>query len=388
MDNYFTFDKCALCDSAPIEYSNHDQADIWQYQCARCGKVKVKSDDLSFIRNKYHDRLWLLSAFCRRSTKLGAPALAIHQGNVKEIIENQNVPHTLRDAKEKLLEYLGDKSDLKGSLAYLNSFAYLDVLLPSSTELNYVAKCLFEEGNIDLKRPGPGRIITIPSELDHWIDFHSKDFSITDNQLRLSPKGRELYDQLQRNKNGSSHQVFIAMWYDPKTAKLRDSLVAGVRAAGYYPIIADIADYTGLVMDFVLASIRESKFVIADFSVDPEKSEVYQSGTETSKQIVKAGVRGGVYYEAGFAKGLGLEVIHTCKDDDASKARLHFDIKQMQTIYWNDPELQDTSVRKVGERESQSIPKNFAERIHDRIVNIFGYGPGLRSEQIDATIRN
>lgn len=378
MDNYFIFDKCAFCNSPAIENSNHAEGDIWQYKCPCCGKVKVKNDDLSFIRNKYNDRLWLLSAFCRRSTKLGAPALAIHQGNVKEIIENQNVPHTLRDAKEKLLEYLGDKSDLKGSLAYLNSFAYLDVLLPSSTELNYVAKCLFEEGSIDLKLPGPGRIITKPSEIDYWVDFHSKDYPIIDNQLRLTPKGRELYDQLQRSKNGSSHQVFIAMWYDPKTAKLRDSLVAGVRAAGYYPIIADIADYTGLVMDFVLASIRESKFVIADFTVDPETIKENEINTDPSKQIIKGGVRGGVYYEAGFAKGLGLEVIHTCKDDDVSKTRLHFDVKQMQTIYWKDLELQDTSVRKVGDRESQSSPKNFAERIHDRIVNIFGYGQVLK----------
>ncbi|MCF2940650.1 hypothetical protein L1N85_19855 [Paenibacillus alkaliterrae] len=44
----------------------------------------------------------------------------------------------------------------------------------------------------------------------------------------------------------------------------------------------------------------------------------------------------GVYYEAGFAKGLGLEVIWTVREDNLDQC--HFDTKQMNHIVWKTPE--------------------------------------------------
>ncbi|MHC4124718.1 MAG: nucleoside 2-deoxyribosyltransferase, partial [Planctomycetota bacterium] len=46
--------------------------------------------------------------------------------------------------------------------------------------------------------------------------------------------------------------------------------------------------------------------------------------------------RGGVYFEAGFAKGLGREVIFTVKEDDVEK--LHFDTRQYNHIVYDSPE--------------------------------------------------
>jgi nucleoside 2-deoxyribosyltransferase len=44
--------------------------------------------------------------------------------------------------------------------------------------------------------------------------------------------------------------------------------------------------------------------------------------------------RGGVYFEAGFAMGLGKLVIWTCHEDDVEK--LHFDTRQYNHIVWTD----------------------------------------------------
>jgi len=38
----------------------------------------------------------------------------------------------------------------------------------------------------------------------------------------------------------------------------------------------------------------------------------------------------GVYFEAGFALGLGLKVVPTCREDEISK--LHFNIKDLNTL--------------------------------------------------------
>ena len=48
------------------------------------------------------------------------------------------------------------------------------------------------------------------------------------------------------------------------------------------------------------------------------------------------GQKAGVYFEAGFALGLGLTVIPTCHVDEIG--RLHFDIKHLNTLPWRAPE--------------------------------------------------
>ena len=48
------------------------------------------------------------------------------------------------------------------------------------------------------------------------------------------------------------------------------------------------------------------------------------------------GQRHGVYFEAGFAYGLGLPVIWCCRKDDVDK--LHFDTRQYNHIVWDNIE--------------------------------------------------
>jgi nucleoside 2-deoxyribosyltransferase len=50
--------------------------------------------------------------------------------------------------------------------------------------------------------------------------------------------------------------------------------------------------------------------------------------------------RGGVYFEAGYAQGLGKQVIFTCKRGDSWKENLHFDVEHYPFITWeNESEL-------------------------------------------------
>ena len=70
--------------------------------------------------------------------------------------------------------------------------------------------------------------------------------------------------------------------------------------------------------DEIIGEMRRSKFLIADF-------------THGNK-----GIRGGVYYEAEFALGLGLEFIRSCRADQIEA--LHFDVNHHYHIAWNTPE--------------------------------------------------
>ena len=125
------------------------------------------------------------------------------------------------------------------------------------------------------------------------------------------------------------------MSFSPEVRQLwTDVIKLATRAAGYEPLRIDSKQHNGKIDDEIMASIRAPRFVVSDFT----------------------GNRGGVYYEAGFAHGLGLPVIFMCREGD----ELHFDIRQYNCIFWK--------------------PENFEDaqsRLKNRILATLGQGPKL-----------
>jgi hypothetical protein len=135
--------------------------------------------------------------------------------------------------------------------------------------------------------------------------------------VRPTARGWQELDNLKRPRTDSS-QAFVAMWFNETT---NDAYVSGIepalRATGYKSIRIDKKEHNNKIDDEIVAEIRRSRFLIADFTCEPRN------------------VRGGVYYEAGFAQGLGIPVIWTCRD--TSLADLHFDTRQYSHIVWKAP---------------------------------------------------
>ena len=139
-------------------------------------------------------------------------------------------------------------------------------------------------------------------------------------------------DQLRRD-GAESAQGFIAMWFDDSMEEVyKNALFPAIRRAGYQPHRVDKREHADRIDDEIMAQIRRSKFVVADFT----------------------GHRGGVYWEAGFAKGLEREVFLTCRKDDIED--LHFDIRQYNCIDWETPE-------------------ELTDRLQKRIEAVLGRGP-------------
>ena len=106
-------------------------------------------------------------------------------------------------------------------------------------------------------------------------------------------------------KRGQSEEVFVAMSFSPEmTSAYERGLQVGIERAGYVPIRVDRTEHVNRIDDEIVARIRRAAFVVADFT--DQKS--------------------GVYFEAGFALGLNLPVIWSCREDDIDN--LHFDIRQ------------------------------------------------------------
>jgi hypothetical protein len=125
--------------------------------------------------------------------------------------------------------------------------------------------------------------------------------------------------------SGSGSQGFVAMWFDDSVKNAwTNGFDPGIRTAGFRPVRLDNEDYVGGIADEVMAQIRRSRFVVADYT----------------------GQRNSVYFEAGFALGLGLTVIPTCRADEVPN--LHFDVRHLHMLPWNTPaELADDLNRRI-----------------------------------------
>ena len=61
-----------------------------------------------------------------------------------------------------------------------------------------------------------------------------------------------------------------------------------------------------------------------------------------------AGHRGGVYFEAEYAKALKKEVIFTCKATE--REEVHFDTNHFNHIFWKDEEdLKERLIKRISE---------------------------------------
>lgn len=117
---------------------------------------------------------------------------------------------------------------------------------------------------------------------------------------------REL--QKMKEDGADSADGFIAMSFGATRDPIHTAIDAAIRASGYNPVRIDKFEHLTRIDDEIIARVRRSKFMVADFTEQ----------------------KAGVYFEAGFMHGLGRPVIWLCEKDELSK--LHFDIRQYNMI--------------------------------------------------------
>jgi nucleoside 2-deoxyribosyltransferase len=139
--------------------------------------------------------------------------------------------------------------------------------------------------------------------------------------LTITPRGWQEIDRLQQ-VNTASQIGFVAMSFLPTFLPLLDQgIVPGIEAAGYKAERVDRTEHNNRIDDEIIARIKQSRFVVADFT----------------KQ------RGGIYFEAGYALGLGLRVIWLAREN--ALKRVHFDNRQYNFITWQDGAWDELRVR-------------------------------------------
>ncbi len=130
-----------------------------------------------------------------------------------------------------------------------------------------------------------------------WI-IGSTDFG--DESVKIIPNGWARLEELKKS-SPNSNQCFVAMWFTDEMNQIFEDYLKpaieyiepGAKGSRFKAIKIDNVEHTNDINDEIIAQIRRSRFMVCDLT----------------------GYRGGVYFEAGFAYGLGLDVIYTCRKD-------------------------------------------------------------------------
>ena len=128
--------------------------------------------------------------------------------------------------------------------------------------------------------------------------------------LYVGSEGWRRIEEMERPDSKRSGKVFVAMWFDKAMDPIYNKIDSAVRSLGFEPVNIGLKQHNNDIVDEIQYEIRRSRFVIAEVT----------------------GQRQGVYYEAGYAMGLGIPVIWMCRKDEIGK--VHFDTNHYSHVVW------------------------------------------------------
>ena len=211
----------------------------------------------------------------------------------KEMVERW-YPKTFAEKIDLILLKLSDLADFDGDYVEIASFVYP------------LFFCL-QKGNNEIKKDRDKSL-----QFNYILDYLEKqDYTepVGSSHVQLTPKALDRIYELQKTQS-SNKNVFVAMKFGKATEDLREKIREGLE--GFNVRIMDEIEHNHQIVPEMLYEIRNSRFVIAELSHH----------------------NNGAYYEAGYALGLGKEVIHIC-DKKELKSGLHFDVAQVNTIVYD-----------------------------------------------------
>ena len=254
--------------------------------CPRCGHFYADPLLANAISTaSWNDRRHLISAGIRRQSANGEyPEVS---GETLDVFASSvRAPADLLEGVDRLLELLSRRADrYRSQIEPRNDAEYPLIVVRGPEEMNELVLFADEVG-----------YYSIPSK-------------------RITLKGWQRIEELRRLRP-HSRQAFVAMWFDPEMDPAwLNGFKPGIEDSEVFVALRiDKKEHNNKIDDEIIAEIRRSGLVVADFTGD----------------------RGGVYFEAGFAQGIGVPVIWTCREDHFAK--VHFDTRQYSHIVWKEPE--------------------------------------------------
>ncbi len=294
---------CLLCqtectvNSQIGNINNTGKQPVYWTECPACGSYAITRRAESYLQNR-KGSLHVISGVTRNYYEMNDESFIITERMIQDDSEFETKilsqePKTVPDKTALLLQYISRKSSHPGDLVrIIPRRDYPICFCKNGKELQFYINCLEETGNI-------------------------KKHSVSGDgyNLLLTAEGWQKIDSMTR-PNLESKQAFVAMWFDETMDEIFKNGISPIEEdTGFSMFRVDKTHFINeKVCDKIIAEIKKSRFLIADVT----------------------GQRQAVYLEAGYAMGMGLPIIWTCKESEVDDCC--FDTRQYPHIIWKDAE--------------------------------------------------
>ena len=294
-------ETCPLCEKAPLSSRGVHPTipDMSLFGCRRCGEFFVSGSALHPLTQRSFDERSCLSAVTRRAWDAGR-RVEIGLDDIDRLVDTAPRWTSPFEGVDRLLRLVASRTNRWTGPGEVNK------------EDDYPLICA----------RGPDEVNDL-TQLAWDLGY------LVGNKSVLTVEGWRRIDEL-RERQPVSRQAFVAMWFAKELDEVwENGFKKGIEESKYFRAIrVDTLEYNEKVDDRIVAEIRRSGLLVADFT----------------------GNRGGVYFEAGLALGLGIPVIWTCRFNSIDD--VHFDTRQYNHIVWGNS---DQLRKRLADRISATV---------------------------------
>jgi len=303
-----TNSKCPICNVLCNDSERVPDFDLYFFECNNCGRFVISASQRDINKDLY-------AHFLFYNNKISLPKederffyFIGRQNTFDYLVKKYPYSQLL---KVEMLEVwypknLNERVDyILTGLAKLSDYPGKQISLPDE----YIKSLFF------INRFSDGKSLPM-EECNIQIDYISNHMLSQNllkkeiNLITILPEGWRRIAELQKYTTNSK-QAFVAMSFSDDMKTVQEAIEEGIRRAGYIPHVMNKSEHNKQIVPEILYQIKQSKFVVAEFSNN----------------------NNGAYYEAGYAAGLGKEVIHICNSKIFNDEG-HFDIKQKSAVLW------------------------------------------------------
>jgi hypothetical protein len=260
--------------------------DVISVDCTTCGIYAISGSLLASNFPLPDLERYRMSFWCKRRQLEGREPPLLSEHTIAPIVAQLPNPPT-HQKPDLLLVSLTLRSPVPGQYIKIDEWRERSLACARDQgELNFFLGCLLERQYIALCPPG------------------IEGISITGHGWE---RVAQLADQPETSKT-----AFVAMKFNDEMLALWPTVFApAIKRAGFEPRLANDPQHNEQIDARIVAELKQCRFVIADVTFAPT----------------------GVYFEAGYALGMGRPVIWTCRSDRKAQD-MHFDTRQYNHILW------------------------------------------------------
>ncbi|HAP41469.1 MAG TPA: hypothetical protein DCQ94_17185 [Nitrospira sp.] len=283
---------CPICKLAAKDVHVWDYGERTTLECARCGKFAITRTAAAMAKARQLEPK--LSAWIRERQETGAD---IPEINAKTLEELAKALPNYKVAEKQLLilRALERRTSFPGQAINIQpKFNFPLAWATGEEEFLYLLRSLIERGLIRRTDGSPD----LSDSFVFDVEITSKGWDFLDEHARPSV---------------ISDQAFVAMSFSPElTPAWENAIRPALIKAKFRPYRVDAEPHIDRIDTKIITEIKNSRFLVADVTQQ----------------------RPGVYFEAGYALGLGIPVFWCVRADDLSN--VHFDTRQYNHIAWKD----------------------------------------------------